>query len=113
MRNLIATIFLILLSLSISSNYSNHLDMMTDYFNKAVATLKNWDNGAHTDKEYRMATLFGLDNAKDGTSAQQAELQSEFNSLLIKYGITSNDLNNFNINNLNANSNKLPTSGCN
>jgi hypothetical protein len=94
-------------------NYSNHLDMIADYFDKAVTALKTWDNGAHTDKEYQMATLFGLDNGRDGTSAQQAQLQTEFNSLLTKYNITSTDLNTFNIKNLNATTDKLPTSGCN
>ena len=94
-------------------NYSNHLDMIADYFDKAVTALKTWDNGAHTDKEYQMATLFGLDNGRDGTSAQQAQLQTEFNSLLTKYSITAADLNTFNITNLNATIDKLPTSGCN
>lgn len=87
--------------------------MLDDYFDKATAILAQFDNNAHTTKDYRMAMLFGLDNATDGNASQKATLQTEFNSLLTKYNITSTDLNNFNSNNLNSTTNKLPTSGCN
>ncbi|MFI5139842.1 MAG: hypothetical protein ACHQIM_18615 [Sphingobacteriales bacterium] len=94
------------------SNYSNHYVMLSNYFSMAVNSLAQLDNNAHTAKDYEMAMLYGLNNATDGTIAQQALLNTEFNSLLSQYGITAADLNTFNQNNLNATSNKLPTSGC-
>ena len=86
---------------------------MDDYFNQAVAVLGNWDNHAHTLKDYAMAMLYGLDNAQGGDAQQQARLQTEYTSLLSKFNISLSDINTFDIDNLNAaSSDKLPTSGC-
>lgn len=95
------------------SNYSNHYVMLNDYFSQAITALAEWDNNSHTTKEYAEAMLYGLNNATDGTPAQQAILNTEYNSLLTKYALTPADLNDFYIKNLNATSGKLPTSGCN
>lgn len=96
------------------SNYSNHSVMMTSYFDQAVSILAQWDNNAHTTKEYAEAMLYGLDNASGGgTPAQQSLLTAEYNTLMSKYSITASNLNSFYLNNLYATSGKLPTSGCN
>jgi hypothetical protein len=100
------------------SNFSNHYEMLDFYFNKAVDVLKAWDHDAHTLKEYQMATLFGLDNADLPINTQnQARidlLNKEYNDLLVKKGITKNELNTFWQLQLNATANeKLPQSGCN
>ncbi|MDB5016751.1 MAG: hypothetical protein JWQ84_1583 [Mucilaginibacter sp.] len=94
--------------------YSSHYQMLSDYFSQAVTALAQFDNNAHTTKEYAEAMLFGL-NQSNGTGVtpdQQALLQTEFNNLLTSYGLTAADLNTFNNKNLNATANKLPTSGC-
>jgi hypothetical protein len=93
-------------------NYADHYQMLNDYFTQAVAILAAWDNNAHTTKVYAEAMLYGLGNGTDGTPAQQALLQTEYNSLLTQYGITAANLNDFNLNNLNSTLNKLPTTGC-
>ncbi|HEY4326246.1 MAG TPA: hypothetical protein VGN20_19830 [Mucilaginibacter sp.] len=95
------------------SNYSSHYQMLSDYFNLAVNALATLDNNAHTTTEYAMAMLYGLNNATDGTPTQQALLQTEYNNILASYGITTTQLNTFNIANLNAaTGSKLPTN-CN
>jgi len=92
------------------SNYSNHYQMLSAYFNLAVNALATLDNNAHTTKDYAMALLYGLNNASDGTPTEQALLQTEFNNILASYGITAAQLNTFNIANLNApTSSRLPT----
>jgi hypothetical protein len=95
------------------ANYSGHYEMISAFFDKAVGMLAKWDNNAHTTKEYQMTMLYGLDNAQDGTQVQKDSLNSVYNKLLSKDGITSSDLNTYYTNNLNASSaQKLPTSGC-
>jgi len=95
------------------SNYSNHYEMLSDYFSDAVGILAQLDNNAHTTQEYAMAMLFGLDNATDGTAAQQAVLQTEYNNIMTAYGITPAVIAAFNSANLNApSSSQLPTN-CN
>ncbi|MDP9078435.1 MAG: hypothetical protein M3O71_13460 [Bacteroidota bacterium] len=95
-------------------NYSDHYQMLSDYFSQAVTILQTWDNYAHTPTEYAEAMLFGLDNAKDGSAAQQATLQTEYNKILTTYGITPTMLTSFNKNQLNPilTTTKLPKSGC-
>ncbi|MDB5008301.1 MAG: hypothetical protein JWP45_2694 [Mucilaginibacter sp.] len=95
------------------SNYKDHYQMLSDYFDKAVTALASWDNNAHSTKEYQEAMLYGLDNGTDGTPTQQSLLQTEFNKILTKDTITTTGLDIFNKTNLNSVSNKLPTSGCN
>ncbi len=95
------------------SNYSNHYEMLSNYFSDAVGILAQLDNNAHTTQDYAMAMLFGLDNATDGTPAQQAVLQTEYNNIMTAYGITATQLAAFNKANLNApSSSQLPTN-CN
>jgi hypothetical protein len=95
-------------------NYSDHYQMLTDYFSQAVTALKAWDSGAHTDEQYEMTMLYGLDNANDGTAAQKALLQQEYNNLLTKYGITASALSDYWKTQLTPTSStdQLPTSGC-
>jgi hypothetical protein len=95
------------------ANYVDHYQMLNDYFSKSVGILSSLDNNQHTPKEYAMAMLYGMDNVVSGDAAQQALLQTEYNSLLTKYGITSSDKDSFNRANLNSASNKLPKTGCN
>lgn len=93
-------------------NYSSHYMMLTSYFSNAVNILAAWDHNAHTTKQYAMAMLYGLDNAKDGTAAQQTLLQTEYNNLLTQYGISSSELNAFYSANLKVTTGNLPKSGC-
>lgn len=94
----------------IPSNYRDHNDMMQKYFDSSVATLKAWDNGAHTDKEYAMAMLYGLDNSD--FAIMTSNLAQVYSALLTKNNITPSDLQTFWSSQLNSQSNKLPTSGC-
>jgi hypothetical protein len=101
------------------ANYSSHLAMMTDYFDKSVSVLKSWDNGAHTDLEYASAMLYGLTTSdSSATATETASLQTAAAAIKTKYGITDAQLNTFNINNLTVTGSatgalgKLPTSGC-
>jgi len=102
------------------SNFSNHFEMMDYYFAQAISALSIWDHNGHTAKEYEMAMLYGLNNPGDTTGtnattpAQVTMLQTEYNNLMIKYGITQSDLDNFYLGQLNASAGqRLPTSGCN
>lgn len=86
------------------SNYRDHFAMLTDYFSKAVATLKSWDGSAHTDKEYAEAMLYGL-NTNDFLAlpaGSPSALSVEYNALLTQYGLTQATVNAFNIANLNV-----------
>jgi hypothetical protein len=47
---------------------------------QAITALAEWDNNSHTTKEYAEAMLYGLNNATDGPPAQQALLNTEYNS---------------------------------
>lgn len=92
------------------SNYTDHYQMMSVYFDKAVDALRTWDNAQHTNDEYAKAMLYGLDNpGADATAAQKAVLAQEFNYLKSSYHFTDAQLNSFNQANLNATSaTKLP-----
>jgi hypothetical protein len=98
------------------SNYSNHTMMLTSYFDKAVAVLKAWDATQAThysDKQLAMAMLYGLNTVDPGTSQSLLDnINSVFQSLKTKYGITDAQLATFNRENLNS-VGKLPTTGCN
>lgn len=86
------------------SNYRDHFAMLTDYFTKAVATLKSWDGSAHTDKEYAEAMLYGL-NTSDFLAlpaGSPSALSVEYNALLTQYGLTQATVNAFNTKNLNV-----------
>jgi len=95
------------------ANYSSHYQMLTDYFDKAVGILASWDNNSHTQKEYQMTMLYGLNNAKDCTQSQKDSLNSVFTRIANKYNITDSARNAFSILQLNSTNNKLPTTGCN
>ncbi|MCJ8210039.1 hypothetical protein MUY27_09990 [Mucilaginibacter sp. RS28] len=97
------------------SNYADHYEMLTDYFNKAVGILSSWDQNRHTQKEYVMTMLYGLDTIdSSGVSADmKAIITQVFNDMKINNGITDSELNKFWRDNLNAkNSDRLPKSGC-
>ncbi|MET3503613.1 MULTISPECIES: hypothetical protein [Mucilaginibacter] len=51
--------------LGLPSNFRDHWSMLDEYFDKAVKSLKTFDNGAHTDQEYAMTILYGLNNGSD------------------------------------------------
>src|SRR5665213_259049 len=80
------------------TNYRDHYEMLSDYFNQAVTALAQLNNYAHTTLQYEEAMLYGLNNSNGPsvTPAQQALLQTEFNNLLSLYGISASDLNGFN-----------------
>ncbi|PWK75300.1 hypothetical protein LX99_03793 [Mucilaginibacter oryzae] len=86
------------------SNYSNHLVMLTSYFDQAVTALKTWDNASHTDEQYAMAILYGL-NTSDPTApaTQISNLQQAFDAIKKKYSLTETQLNTFYLNSLNSN----------
>ncbi|MGY4538438.1 hypothetical protein ACVW0P_002858 [Mucilaginibacter sp. UYNi724] len=84
--------------------------MLDSYFDQAVQTLKAWDNSAHTDKEYTMTMLFGLDNGTD-LLPMQGSLKDEYNKIMLRKGITQSDLDKFWPTQLKSTNNKLPA-GC-
>ena len=96
------------------ANYSNHFVMMTSYFDQAVGLLKTWDNSTHSDAEYAMSMLYGLNTAGDNaTAAEQLTLQQMYDTLKNKYSLSDAQINTYNKAALNAsNSDKLP-GGCN
>lgn len=104
---------------NLPSYYRDHYEMLDDYFDKAVDILAEWDNHSDTSLQtYRMAMLYGLDNANLPVTPQnQARitlLNTEYQSLLTKYGITAAALNTYWQTQLNAPvGNRLPTGGCN
>jgi len=84
------------------SNYRDHFAMLTDYFSKAVSTLKSWDNSAHTDQEYAEAMLYGL-KTNDFLALpanSPSALSVEYNALLTKYNLTQTMVDAFNSKNL-------------
>ncbi|OCX51839.1 hypothetical protein BEL04_17670 [Mucilaginibacter sp. PPCGB 2223] len=88
------------------SNYRDHYEMLTDYFNRAISILALFDNQNHTQKEYAMAMLYGLDQSgTDATPDEQLELTNEYNLIKLKFGISPTDQNNFYIAQLNASTN--------
>jgi hypothetical protein len=100
---------------NLPSNYSDHYQMLTDYFDKSVSMLSAWDNNAHNINDYRMAALYGLNTVDANCPATlKATLDNVYNNLVSKFGFTASALSTFNNNQLNApNNQKLPTSGCN
>jgi hypothetical protein len=96
-------------------NYSDHYQMLEDYFGKAVSILSSWDNNAHTPKEYAMAMLYGLNTVDPNCPADvKNRLDTVYNKIKTNNNITDQDLTTFYTNNLNAQSSeKLPSSGCN
>lgn len=77
-------------------NYRDHYEMMSDYFVKAVYILSTFDNNLHTQREYIMAMLYGL-NTPDPTSTPQQinNLQRLYGQMLVNYGISESDLSTF------------------
>jgi hypothetical protein len=92
------------------SNYRDHDHMMNDYFDKGIAILKKWDNNGHTDKEYAMTMLYGLDTGD--FPVMQSSLAQTYTNLMTRYNITNSDLQTFWMSNLKSANNKLPISGC-
>ncbi|QEM06828.1 hypothetical protein DIU31_026210 [Mucilaginibacter rubeus] len=90
------------------ANYSNHLVMLTNYFDQAVGALKTWDKSAHTDAEYASAMLYGLNTSDpSATATETATLQQAYNAIKTKYSLTDAQLNSFYNSSLNSND-KLP-----
>jgi hypothetical protein len=90
------------------SNFSNHSVMLTSYFDQAVSSLKSWDNRAHSDGEYAMAMLYGLNTSDPTTTAAQtANLQQAYNAIKTKYSLTDTQINGFYLSSLNS-TDKLP-----
>ena len=103
------------------TNFSNHYEMMDYYFNQAFTTLKQWDYNTltgvynHSDQEYRMSLLVGLNEAGDGATTTQVQLlQTEYDALKSRYGLSQTDINTFVDSQRNATTGKLPASNdCN
>jgi hypothetical protein len=75
--------------------------------------LKTWDGGAHTDAEYEMAMLYGLNTSDpNATATENTDLQTEYNSLLTQYGFTAANLNAFYLSQLNAPASAKLPGGC-
>ena len=78
------------------TNYRDHYEMMTDYFNQAISILASIDNNAHNTQQYAMAMLYGLNNADQTcTQTEVQELHQEYSNLMQSYGISSSQLNAF------------------
>jgi hypothetical protein len=95
---------------NLSTNYLDHYSMINDYYDQAVAILAKWDNNAHTLAEYRMAMLFGTDNAGDNTDQYEKNLLiNAYNGIISKYGLSQTTIEAFNVSQLNATtSQRLP-----
>ena len=101
------------LEYGIPPNYRDHYAMLSDYFSKAVAILKAWDKGAHTDQEYEMSMLYGL-NTNDFLAlpvTSPSLLSVEYNNILTQYNLTTAMCNTFWTSQLTTAINKLP-GGC-
>lgn len=96
---------------ALPTNYRDHYEMMTDYFDQAINILAIFDNNAHTTQEYAMAMLYGLNTASTTcTPTEVSRLNQEYNNLMQQYGITPSQLNAFWLSQLSAAaSNKLST----
>lgn len=93
-------------------NAVDHSIFLMNYFDTIVGILKDINGSAYTDNEYRMAALYGLDNAgtppNPATNPQEvvfaytfmkARLLKTYNDIKTKYGITDAAMNAFYRNN--------------
>lgn len=99
-------------------NYIDHSNFLEHYYDDVVDILKAYDNNAHTISEYRMAMLYGLNNAgdappgdasqnvKDAYNARKAKLDAVYANILTKYNLNATDINAFH----SANIINVPTS---
>jgi len=97
------------------NNYNTHLEFMTAYFDKGVSILSSFDNNQHTQKEYKMAMMMGLDNAGDkATQAQKDQLKTLYDNIKAVNNISDTDLRSFYNTQLKSPpvAQKLPTTGC-
>lgn len=108
---------------SLPGNPRDHAAMMEAIFYQMTMILRDWGGQKYTDKEYKMAMLYGMDNSNqmlaNGTIVvADPQTMTKVNTLFQKLkqdnNITSADLNTFNTQNVTATpaNKKLPTSGC-
>lgn len=107
-------------------NYTHHSAFLLNYFEQMVSIVKSINGNNYTDQEYRMAVLYGMNNAgsppasplitANGVnlySVLNNQLQNTYNSILNQYGITATMLNNFHASNvINTPTNKKLPSNC-
>ncbi|MBB2146600.1 hypothetical protein GM921_13945 [Pedobacter sp. LMG 31464] len=102
---------------NLPANYSNHTMMLEDYFDKSMDVLQAWNakqGFIYSTKDMASAMLYGLNTYDTGTSQTQINnINAVFQNVKTKYSITASDLTTFNLANLIATTNKLPTTGCN
>lgn len=78
---------------ALPSNYRDHYEMLSDYFAQAVNILAQWDNNAHTQQQYAMAMLFGMDTAfldpsNPANASEINQLNTEYQKIKTAYLIT-------------------------
>ena len=84
-------------------NYVDHISFMENQFNRMVEILQDFDNNQHSISEYRMAMLYGMNGAGTSQNASHiAHLNNLHSYLSVKHGLNSNVMNQFYLNNLNA-----------
>lgn len=114
---------LILQDNTLPGNARDHMAIMEGLFDGMVATLRQWGGLTYTEAEYKMALLYGLNNAGqllgNGTQpppdpATMNKVNSLYYNLMSKHNIRQGQLDTFNIKNVTNTpaSKKLPTSGC-
>ena len=87
---------------------NTEISILEEYFDNMVSILKDVNGATYTDKEYRMAALYGLDNAGPWPSPEvlvngisiydllKNAQQKTFDDIKTKYSITTSDLTTFN-----------------
>lgn len=103
-------------------NFNDHSLFLENYVDNFVQILKDINGTAYTDKQYKMAAIYGLNypgertynylgNNLDLYAIYKSKLEKSYNNLLVKYGITVAERDAFyldNLKNVVANK-KLPT----
>ena len=101
---------------NVPTNYSQHYYILTDFFNKGLQTLQNWDSTQekkHTTKEMAMAMMYGLDTVDANCPQSYIDnINTAFDLLKKQFNISDTELNDFNKSQLVSIFN-LPNSGCN
>lgn len=108
----------------LNGNARDHQAIMNALFNDMFDILKTWGGANYTDDEYKMALLYGLENAgqhvigapnaPQPTPQQIAEVHNLFQTLMVTHNITPDQLNTFNNANIKSTpaAKKLPKVGC-
>lgn len=103
-------------------NFNDHSLFIENYVDNFVQILKDINGTAYTDKQYKMAAMYGLNNPGERTynylgntldlyTIYKNKLEKSYNTLLAKYEITAAERDAFYLENLKnvATDKKLPS----